>query len=87
MRSLSTSGLSLELDVPRTPDPARVFEPFKDLVHQLAQALDGRIVDEKRSAISPAAFDQILAQIQAVEQAMVSRSIPPGGSAALRLFS
>ena len=87
LRSLSISGLALELDVPRTPDPARVFEPFRDLAHQLAQALEGRIVDEKGAAISPAAFDQILAQIRAVQQAMVSRSIPPGGPAALRLFS
>jgi hypothetical protein len=87
MGSITVPGLALELDVPRTPDPARTFEPYRDLVSQLAKVLEGRIVDEKRAAISPAAFDQILAQVQAVQSALISRSIPPGGPAALRLFS
>jgi FtsZ-interacting cell division protein ZipA len=85
--STAVPGVALELDVPRTPDPARVFEHFRDLAHQLAKVLEGRIVDEKRAAIAPAAFDQILGQIQAVQNSMASRSIPPGGPAALRLFS
>ena len=86
MRSSAFTGLALEFDVPRTPEPARVFGPLRDLAHQLAQALDGKIVDEKRADISAAAFDQILARIQAVQGAMAARSIPPGGSSALRLF-
>lgn len=87
MRSSAFTGVALEFDVPRTPEPARVFGPFRDLAHQLARALEGRIVDEKRADISAAAFDQILVRIQAVQGAMAARSIPPGGSSALRLFS
>jgi len=87
MRSMSVSGLTLELDVPRTPDPVRAFEQFRDLVRQLAQALEASVVDEKRSPVSPAALDQIASQIQAVQRAMAARSILPGTPTALRLFS
>jgi len=87
MRATSFSGLTLELDVPRTPDPARTFEQFRDLARKLAQALEGNIVDENRATVSAAAFDRILAQIQAVQRAMAERSIPPGTPLALRLFS
>ena len=87
MRSMSVSGLTLELDVPRAPEPARAFEQFRDLVRQLAQALEASVVDEKRSPVSPAAFDQIASQIQAVQRAMAARSIVPGTATALRLFS
>jgi len=87
MRATSFSGLTLELDVPRTPDPARAFEQFRDLARKLAQALEGNIVDENRATVSAAAFDRILAQIQAVQRAMAERSIPPGTPLALRLFS
>jgi FtsZ-interacting cell division protein ZipA len=87
MRATSFSGLTLELDVPRTPDPARAFEHFRDLARQLAQALEGSVVDENRATVSAAVFDQILTQIQAVQRAMAARSIPPGMPSALRLFS
>jgi len=87
MRSMSVSGLTLELDVPRTPDPARVFEQFRDLVRQFAQVLEGSIVDENHAPVLPVAFDRILTQIQTVQRAMAARSIPPGTPSALRLFS
>jgi FtsZ-interacting cell division protein ZipA len=73
--------------VPRTPDPVRTFEQLRDLVRQLAQTLEGSIVDENRALISPAAFDVIRTQIQAVQHAMAARSIAPGSGLALRLFS
>ena len=87
MRSMSVSGLTLELDVPRTPDPVRAFEQFRDLVRQLAQTLEGSVVDENRAPVSPAAFDVIRTQIQAVQHTMAGRSIAPGTPSALRLFS
>ena len=87
MRATSFSGLTLELDVPRTPDPARAYEHFRDLARQLAQALEGSVADENRATLSAAAFDQILTQIQAVQRAMAARAIPPGTPSALRLFS
>ena len=87
MRSMSVSGLTLELDVPRTPDPERAFQQFRDLARQLAQTLEGSVVDENRAPVLPAAFDLIRTQIQAVQRAMAARAIAPGTPSALRLFS
>lgn len=87
MRSISVSGLTLELDVPRTPDPVVAFEQFRDLIRRLAQTLEGSVVDENRAPVSPAAFDLIRTQIQSVQRAMAARAIAPGSAPALRLFS
>ncbi len=87
MRSISAAGLTLELDVPRAPEASRPFEQFRDFSRHLAQALDGDIVDDNRASVSPAAFDRILAQVQAVQRTMAERSIAPGSPTALRLFS
>ena len=87
MRSISAAGLTLELDVPRAPETARSFEQMRDFARHLAQALDGAIVDDNRASVSAAAFDKILAQVQAVQRTMAERSIAAGSPTALRLFS
>ena len=53
----------------------------------LARELKGRIVDDNREPVGPAAFDAIGAQLQAVHGSMAARGIAPGGALALRLFS
>lgn len=87
LRTTSLSGVKFELDVARTPDPARVFEQFRELIGRFAQALEASVVDEKRAPVASAAFEQIFAQIQSIERAMKDRSIAPGSPPALRLFS
>jgi FtsZ-interacting cell division protein ZipA len=82
---LSTRGVTLELDVPRTPDGA--FAQFRDCAQTLAQGLKARIVDDNREPVGPAAFDAIAAQLHAVHRSMEARGIAPGGALALRLFS
>jgi len=87
LRTASVPGVKFELDVARTPDPARIFEQLRDLVGRFAQALEASVVDEKRAPVSSAAFEQIFAQIQSIERAMKDRSMAPGSPPALRLFS
>jgi ZipA, C-terminal FtsZ-binding domain len=83
--SLSTHGVTLELDVPRTPQGA--FAQFRDSVQFFARELNARIVDDNRLPLGPAAFDAIGAQLQAIHRSMEARGIAPGGALALRLFS
>jgi hypothetical protein len=85
LKSLSTHGVTLELDVPRTPRGA--FEQFRDTARALAERLNARIVDDNRQSLGPAAFDAIGARVQAVHRGMEARGIVPGGALALRLFS
>ncbi len=85
LNSLALQGVTLELDVPRTPRGA--FEQFRDLARSLAQGLNSRIVDDNHQALGTTAFDAIGARVQAVHASMEARGIVPGGALALRLFS
>jgi FtsZ-interacting cell division protein ZipA len=85
LNSLTLHGVTLDLDVPRTPRGA--FEQFRDLARSLAQELNSRIVDDNRQPLGAAAFDAIGARVQAVHASMEARGIVPGGALALRLFS
>lgn len=87
MRSLSATGITLELDVPRAPGGIRTFEQFRDLIRHFAQGLEGQMVDDNRKPLSPAALDQIRGQIEAVHRAMEARGLAAGSADALRLFA
>jgi len=82
---LSTRGVTLELDVPRTPHGA--FARFRDSARMFARELKARVVDDNREPLGPAAFDAIGTQLQVVHGSMEARGIAPGGALALRLFS
>ena len=85
LETLSTRGVTLELDVPRAPRGA--VAGFRELAERFARQLDARIVDDNRQAVGSGAFQAITAQLQAVHSAMEARGIVPGSALALRLFS
>jgi FtsZ-interacting cell division protein ZipA len=85
LETLSTHGVTLELDVPRTPRGA--FAGFREAAERFSRQLDARIVDDNRQPVGAGAFQAIAAQLQAVHGAMEARGIAPGGALALRLFS
>jgi len=83
--SLPMQGVTLELDVPRSPPGA--FDQFSKWARSFAQGLNARIVDDNRAPLGPPAFEAIAAQVLAVHRSMGARGIAPGGAFALRLFS
>jgi len=85
LETLSTRGVTLELDVPRAPRGA--FARFREAADRLARQLNARIVDDNRQPLAANSFETIGAQFQAVHKAMEARGIDPGGGLALRLFS
>ena len=85
LETLSTRGVTLELDVPRAPRGA--FAGFREVAERFARQLDARIVDDNRQPVGAGAFQAIAAQLQAVHSAMEERGIVPGSTLALRLFS
>ena len=87
MRSLSTQGVTLTLDVPRVADGVRVFERMMGFAQQLADALNGAVVDDNRSPFGDKAVGLIRAQIEQFQGQMAEHGIPPGSPLALRLFS
>ena len=80
-------GVTLTLDVPRTPEPQRAYEAMARAGLQLAAAQGGRVVDDNGAALDERALAAIAAQLEAVRQMLLERGIEPGSPLALRLFS
>jgi FtsZ-interacting cell division protein ZipA len=87
MRTLSTAGVTLELDIPRAPGDAGALACLRSFAEQFAAGLGGALVDDNRAPLSAAGFDAIAAQLEPVYEAMRAQGIPAGSPIALRLFS
>ncbi|NMG44173.1 ZipA [Aromatoleum toluvorans] len=87
MRDMSTSGLTLVIDVPRVPNGVFAFERMMRQAMQMADALQGTVVDDNRAPFGSEAAAMIRGQIQQFQMQMASGDLPAGGSVAQRLFS
>ncbi|MDD3353368.1 cell division protein ZipA C-terminal FtsZ-binding domain-containing protein [Zoogloea sp.] len=87
LRTLSTRGVTLMLDVPRVEGGVQVFERMMGLAHKMAEGLNGAVVDDNRSPFGDKAVGLIRAQIGQFQQQMSDYGIPPGSPLARRLFS
>jgi len=87
MRTLSTQGVTILLDVPRAPPAATTFRAYVEFARQMEHSLGGALVDDNRKPINQAALDSIAMQLEAIHKTMSARGITPGGALALRLFS
>jgi FtsZ-interacting cell division protein ZipA len=87
MDNVAPAALTLALDLARTPDTRRSFESMARLAHHLAAALGGSIVDDNGNLLDDRAVAAIAQQLDAVRAQLEGRGVPPGGAAALRLFS
>lgn len=87
MRSLSTQGVTLTLDVPRVADGVRVFERMMGFAQHLAESLNGAVVDDNRNPFGEKAVGLIRAQIEQFQGQMAECDIAPGSPLAQRLFS
>ena len=84
---MSTSGITILLDVPRVADAERALQRMFELGHSLAVTLKGRLVDDNRATLTAAGMDKIRQQLRDLHAAMNARGIAPGSARALRLFS
>jgi hypothetical protein len=80
-------GVTLALDVARTPEPRRAYEAMARAGMQLAAAGGGRVVDDNGTALDERALAAIGAQLDAVRAMLSGHGIEPGSPLALRLFS
>jgi FtsZ-interacting cell division protein ZipA len=86
LRSASFAAVSLELDLPRTPDAHRSFEAMARLATHLAAQLGGRVEDDNGNALDERALAAIASQLDAVRARLEARGLTPGSAAALRVF-
>lgn len=87
MRQLHTSGLTLVIDVPRVANGVPVFERMMQQATQIAEALQGTVVDDNRAPFGPDAAAVIRSQIQHFQAQMAGLDVPAGSPLAMRLFS
>jgi hypothetical protein len=76
-------GLTLLLDVPRTPDLLRSYEAMV----QRARALGGRMVDDNGNPLDERGLAAIGVELEATRARLAEMGIEPGSPLALRLFS
>jgi len=87
VKSLSTTGVTLLLDVPRVAGGKDVLNRMIEIGKSLAQALGGRLVDDNRVALSDSGIGKIRQQLRDIHAAMGARGIEAGSARALRLFA
>jgi len=80
-------GVTLTLDVARTPEPARSYETMARAGRQLAQARGGRVVDDEGRELDDRALAAIGRELEAVRQRLAGCGIEAGSPLALRVFS
>jgi FtsZ-interacting cell division protein ZipA len=86
LRSLTTHGITLSLDVPRVPNGGTVFNRMIVVAQQLAAGLHGAVVDDNRAPLNESSLHVIRSKIVEFQQTMAHYGIPAGGPLALRLF-
>lgn len=80
-------GITLLLDLPRTPEPARSYEAMVRTARELAAAHGGRLVDDNGNALDERALTAIGVEVEAMRGQLAELGIEPGSALALRLFS
>ncbi len=85
--ALSTRGITLLLDVPRSFGGEQAFDRMCDIGKALAQALGGSLVDDNRVALKDASLAVIKQQLRGILATMTGRGIEAGSARALRLFA
>jgi hypothetical protein len=80
-------GLTLILDVPRSPDIARSYEAMARMATHLASTLGGRVVDDRGNALDERALAAIGADLEPIRRQLSESGVEPGSPLALRLFS
>lgn len=78
-----TDGVTLMLDVPRTPDLARSYAAMVEA----ARRLGGRLVDDNGNSLDERALAAIGVEVESMRNRLVEAGIEPGSPLALRLFS
>lgn len=87
MRTLTTHGITLLLDVPRIPNGEKVFGEMTHVARSLSDTLGGIMVDDNHAPLSDSGIGKIKRQLIAIQSMMLARNIPAGGEIALRLFA
>ncbi len=80
-------GVTLLLDVPRTPQLEKTYEAMVRTARDMAAAHGGRLVDDNGKPLDERALSAIQAELDTVRARLAQLGIEPGSPLALRVFS
>jgi hypothetical protein len=80
-------GVTLTLDVARTPDPGSSYEAMARAGRELARTRGGRLVDDAGHELDERALAAVGRELEAVRARLAGCGIEPGSPLALRVFS
>lgn len=81
-----TRGITLFMDIPRTLDPARVFNDMVNDAKELCKQLDGKLVDDNHRGMTQKGLKRIGQEIRSMATEMEKDGIAPGHEYAMKLF-
>ena len=87
MRGMTTRGVSLLLDVPRSTGGIATFRAMVITAQRLSQGLNAAILDDNGNPLGDRAFEMIARQLAVLYSDMEARGVAAGSPTALRLFS
>ncbi len=87
LKSITTRGVTLLLDVPRVANGGQAFDRMLKLARHISDALGGEVVDDNHKPLTDAGAESIRRQLGLIYRQMDGYGIPAGGALALRLFS
>jgi hypothetical protein len=85
--SRRTDGITLLLDVPRTPQLAQSYEAMVKTARRLAASPGARLVDDNGNPLDERALAAIGVEVETMRARLAELRIEPGSPLALRLFS
>lgn len=82
----TTNGLTLFMNIPRSENPAQVFNDMVMDAKALCKRLDGKLVDQNLRGMTQRGLKRISQQIRQIVADMERHGIQPGSDKSLRLF-
>lgn len=82
----ATRGITMFMDIPRTLDPARVFNDMVNDAKELCKVLDGKLVDDNHRGMTQKGLKRIGQEIRTMAAEMERDGVAPGRDCAMKLF-
>ena len=80
LRTVFYRAISFQLDVPRVANCVETFNQMVLFARQMANRLDGSLVDDNQRALTENDIDKIAQQLRSIQSRMVAHGIMPGST-------
>lgn len=86
MKSLTTHGITLLLDVPRVTNGEKAFDQMTHIARIFTNTLGGIMVDDNRVPLTDNGISRSKQQLSKIQSVMKANNVPAGSTNAIKLF-